>query len=194
MRWGSGGSKRLKVHFQRPRKQNENKLKKKLWESWGGKVSPLRVTFSSKSENTTQNQSPTRRPDTGTRGGAVPRKVCCEGAPLASLSSGQFSSGEGARQASLSAPFPAPSWVALSPYPTPDPPPRGATRNRWPLQSILKFKRAGPQLLHASTPPPPLRWILPHVLLPELRQQKGAPPTWAQQSQTTCRAAGPSRN
>lgn len=78
-------------------------------------MSPLRVTFSSKSENTTQNPPPTRRPDTGTRGGAVPRKVCCEGAPLASLSSGQFSSGEGARQASLSALFPAPSWVALSP-------------------------------------------------------------------------------
>lgn len=84
-------------------------------------MSPLRVTSENtcKSENTTQNPPPTRRPDSGTRGGAVPRKVCCEGAPLSSLSSGQFSSGEGARQAGLSAPFPAPSWVALSPTPPP---------------------------------------------------------------------------
>lgn len=85
-------------------------------------MSLLRVTFSSKSEHTIQYPPPTRRPDMGTRGGAVPRKVCCEGAPLSSLSSGQFSSGEGAREASLSAPFPAPSWVALShtqPHPHP---------------------------------------------------------------------------
>lgn len=94
-------------------------------------MSPLRVTFSSKSEHTIQNPPPSRRPDTGTRGGAVPRKVCGEGAPLSSLSSGQFSSGEGARQARLSAPFPAPSWVALSPTPPPihlQGAPRGADR------------------------------------------------------------------
>lgn len=195
MRWGLGGSKRLKDHFQRPRIQNKNKLKKKkLWESWGGKVSPLRVTFSSKSENTTQNPPPTRRPDTGTRGGAVPRKVCCEGAPLSSLSSGQFSSGEGARQASLSAPFPAPSWVALSPTP----PPihlRGAPRGTDGLSNAsLSLRGPGPS---CYTLPPrllPYAGSFPHVLLPELGLQKGAPPTWAQQSQTTCRAAGPSRN
>lgn len=64
----------------------------------------------------------------GTRGGAVPRKVCCEGAPLSSLSSGQFSSGEGAREASLSAPFPAPSWVALSH--TQPPPTRSTSKER----------------------------------------------------------------
>lgn len=74
-------------------------------------MSSLRVTFSSKPESTIQNP-PTQRPDAGTKGGAVPRKICCEGAPLSSLSSGQFSSGEGARRATLSAPFPAPSWVA----------------------------------------------------------------------------------
>lgn len=74
-------------------------------------MSSLRVTFSSKPESTIQNPT-TQRPDAGTKGGAVPRKICCEGAPLSSLSSGQFSSGEGARRATLSAPFPAPSWVA----------------------------------------------------------------------------------
>lgn len=157
-------------------------------------MSPLRVTFSSKLKSIIQNPAPTRRPDAGTRGGAVPRKICCEGAPLSSLSSGQFSSGEGAQRASLSAPFPAPSWVASFILFFPHPPPRGATRNRWPLQRVLKCQRAGPGLPPTATAPPPLHGILPHVLLPELRLQKGAPPTWAQQPQTTCRAPRPSRN
>lgn len=166
---------------------------KELRKSWGGKVNPLRVTFSSKPESAIQNPPPTQRPDAGTRGGAVPRKICCEGAPLSSLSSGQFSSGEGAQRASLCA-FSRSFLGGFFYFFSPNPPPRGATRNRWPLQRVLKCLRAGPRLPHTATAPPPLHWILPHVLLPELRLQKGAPPTWAQQSLTTCGATRPSRN
>lgn len=109
---GTGRFERLKVRSRRIVRQDKTKEPR---ESWGGKVSTLHVTSSGKPETAIQNPPPIQRPDTGTRGGAVPRKICCEGAPLSSLSSGQFSSGEGAQQASLSASFPAPSWVAFPP-------------------------------------------------------------------------------
>lgn len=132
----------------------------------------------------------------GREAGRSPGRSAVRGRPFRASVPGSSVPGRGRGRLVFLCPFPLlPGWLSPTPNPpTPDPHPRSATRKRWPLQGILKFKRAGPQLPHASTPPPPLRRILPHVLLPELGLQKGAPPTWAQQSQTTCRAAVPSRN
>lgn len=186
----------IKGSFSETKKTKQKQIlkRKELWESWGGKVSPLHVTFSSKSENTTQNPPPTRRPDTGTRGGAVPRKVCCEGAPLSRLSSGQFSSGEGARQAGLSALFPAPSWVALSPTP----PPihlQGAPRGTHGLSNAsLSLRGPGPS---CYTLPPrllPYAGSFPTCSCRNSGCRWGLLPRGLSSLKTTCRTAGPSRN
>lgn len=100
--------------------------------------------------------------------------------------------GRGRGGRSFSAAVPAPSPIGLSP----SAPPRGPEERRGEphVPRTRSFGTGDPAQSHvAAEPPRPATILPPHVLSPELRIERGVPPTWAPQSQTTCRETRPSR-
>lgn len=156
-------------------------------ESWGGGGGTVRVTFSS-TRNINQSSSPTWRRGPRTQGPAVPRHICGGMyAPRGASVPGASVPGRGRGGRSFSAP----SRIGLSP----SAPPRGPEERRGEphVPRTRSFGTGVPRQSHVAAEPPPTSHDSPPTCSRRNSGcERGAPPTWAPQSQTTCRVTRPS--